>query len=170
MNKKLKPDYYYQDIFSVNYKLLKKNNIKYLLIDLDNTIATVDAKSVDDNIIKLFTKIKKDFKIILFSNALPSRVKSFSKILDIDYNYFSLKPLNIMYNKIINKYNINPSNIAGIGDQLYTDILGANKMNITSILVDPLSSKESILTRINRLKENIAIKKYKIIERGKYND
>ena len=55
-----------------------------------------------------------------------------------------------------------------IGDQIYTDILGANKLNILSIYVDRLSSKESIITKINRLREQRLFKKTSIIKRGEY--
>ena len=66
------------------------------------------------------------------------------------------------------KNNLKKENIAAIGDQLFTDILGANKMNITSILVEPISKNESIFTKLNRARENRLIKKYNIIEKGNY--
>lgn len=66
------------------------------------------------------------------------------------------------------KYKATNSQIAAIGDQLYTDIKGANKLDITSILVDPISKNEFIITKLNRLKENRLINKSKIITRGEY--
>lgn len=166
-----KPNLYYKDIFSINYNYLIDNNIKYLLFDIDNTIGDGRRRNADSKTIDLFNTLKKDFKIILVSNALPHRVKNFAKSLDID-DYYSLasKPLTYTYNKIIAKYNIEPDNIAAIGDQLYTDIKGANKVGITSILVDRISNYEDLIPKINRLRENRIIKKYNLIERGKYND
>ena len=75
MNKLLKPSYYYKDIYSINYQKLKKNNIKYILLDIDNTIG--DSKDIVPNsqAIKHIKKLEKEFEIILFSNALPKRVK-----------------------------------------------------------------------------------------------
>ncbi len=166
-----KPNYYYKDIFSINYKILKDNNIKYLLFDIDNTIGDDKKKSPSPKDIDFFNYLKKDFTIILVSNAYPSRVRRYAELLNIkDYHYFSLKPLRRTYNSIISKYNINAEIIAAIGDQLYTDIKGANKLNITSILVDRISNNETIITKINRLRENRIINKYNLLERGKYDE
>ena len=65
---------------------------------------------------------------------------------------------------------VNNRNVNFEMDQLYTDILGANKMGIISLLIDRISNNESIITKFNRIRENKIIKKYKIIERGHYND
>ena len=166
-----KPKLYYKDIFNINYKKLKNNNIKYLLFDIDNTIGDDKKRIPSKEDILLFKKLQKDFKLVLISNALKTRVKRYAKYLNIkDYYYLSLKPLKHTYNKIINKYNINTDIMAAIGDQLYTDIKGANKIGITSILVDKISNNETIFTKINRVRENRIIKKYKIIERGSYSD
>ena len=166
-----KPNLYYKNIFTINYEELKNNNIKYLLFDIDNTIGDGRRRNADSRTIELFNVLKKDFNIILVSNALPHRVKNFAKSLEID-DYYSLasKPLTYTYNKIIAKYNIEPDNIAAIGDQLYTDIKGANKNNITSILVDKISTNESLITKFNRIRENKLLNKSKIIERGKYDE
>ena len=81
----------------------------------------------------------------------------------------SWKPKHITFMlNLLKENNLNCKNIAAIGDQLYTDIKGANNMNIISILVDPISKNESIITKFNRLRENKLIKKYHIIERGNY--
>lgn len=163
-----KPEAYFKDIFSINYNLLKKKGIKCLLIDLDNTIARVDEKYPEDKIITLINKLKKDFKVIIFSNAITPRVNRFKKNLDLDAIPIACKPFSFSYKKVLKKYNYKEKEIAAIGDQIYTDIKGANKMNITSILIDPISSKESLITKINRYKENKLIRNKKIIIRGEY--
>ncbi len=165
---KYKPLMYYKDIYNINYKLLKKRQIKFLLFDIDNTILPVDKKEPSKELISLIQELKKDFHIIIISNALPHRVKYIKNTLQIDGYSFSLKPFTINYRKIMRKYNATPKQIAAIGDQLYTDIKAANKLTITSILVDPISKNEFIITRLNRLKENKLINKTKIITRGEY--
>ncbi len=168
MNKTLIPNRYYKDIYSINYELLKKEKIKFLLFDLDNTIGDNREKNPSTNAIKLFEKIKKSFVPIIITNALPRRAKRYASILGIDAYYLSSKPNKRNYLKIMKKYNIKSDEIAGIGDQIYTDIKGANRLNIKSILLDPISKYESILTKSNRLKENIYIYKKGIIKRGEY--
>lgn len=166
-----KPIIYSKSIYSINYKKLKEKGIKLLLFDIDNTIAKTNEYIPQNSVVNLFKKLEKNgFKIIILTNAIPSRAIRFKKHLKVDTFYLSWKPSKRNYIRIIKKYNCNVKEIAAIGDQLYTDIKGANRLGITSILVDQLSTNESIFTKINRLKEAKLIKKTKIIERGKYYD
>lgn len=167
----LKPDKYYKNIFSINYDQLKKENIKYLLFDLDNTLESYYSKHTSIPTRELIEKLKKQgFKIIIISNALPWRVNKFRKELGCDGYSISRKPNNTTYLKIINKYNASKEEIICIGDQIYTDIKGAKKMKLKSILVDRISKYESILSIINRLREKIMIYNKQIVEKGKYYD
>ena len=170
MNKLLKPSYYYKDIYSINYQKLKNNNIKYILLDIDNTIGDSKDRVPNSQAIKHIKKLEKEFQIILFSNALPKRVKRYAEILGVSSYSCALKPFGFSYRKFLRDYKINKSSIAAIGDQFYTDILGANKAGITSILVDKISDNENIITKLNRKRENILLRKYNIIERGNYDD
>jgi len=168
MKVELKPTRYYKNIYTINYDLLKKENIKYLLFDLDNTIGDNREKTPSKEAIELFKNIKKDFTPIIISNALPWRAKKYAEVLEIDCYYLSAKPSKKNYNKIMKKYQITNKEIACIGDQIYTDIKGSNRLNITSIFVDRISKYESIFTKKNRLREKIFIYKKGIIKRGEY--
>jgi len=167
MKKNYKPTKYYPNIEQINYKLLKKEDIKVILFDLDNTIADNRDKLPRLEIAKLFKEIhKQGFKTIIMSNALPRRVKRFASVLDSDYIYLACKPLKRNYLKVLEKYP--KESIATVGDQIYTDIVGANNLGIQSILVDRISAFESIFTFLNRFKEKHIIEKKRIIVRGEY--
>lgn len=158
---------YKKDIYSIDYKVLKdKYNIKVLLFDFDNTIIEHKNNKLDDDAVKLFKKLKKDFLVYVVSNSLNSKkLGSLCSILDVPYILGSFKPLPIGYNKLKFK-SIKSSEIATIGDQILTDVYGSKRMGYFSILVDPINSDtEVITTKINRLFENKIFKK-----RGKYYD
>ncbi len=164
-----KPTYYVKDIYSINYDKLKKLNINYLIFDLDNTIADSKVKRPSSKVISLFKTLKDmNFKIFIISNAFKHRLKPFIDVLDIKYYYLSFKPLKRSYKALLKDNKIPLEQIIAIGDQIFTDIYGANKMNIKCILVDKISNNESIITKLSRIRENNLIKKTKIIERGKY--
>lgn len=166
---KLKPNIYQKDVFKINYDKLLKRNIKNLLFDIDNTIASGKDKLPSKEIFELFKNLKKQgFNVFIITNALKRRALRFAKSLDTKTYYFSMKPSPRNYKKIIKEHNLDINTIAAIGDQIYTDILGANKLGITSILADPISKHEFITTKINRLKENKLINKTKIIKKGEY--
>ena len=165
----LKPNIYQKDVFSINYDNLKTKNIKNILFDIDNTIVSTKEKQPSKEIINLFNILKeKGFNIFIITNALKSRADKFQKALNVKTYHFSLKPSSRNYIKIIKENNLNIKECAAIGDQIYTDVLGANKLGILSILVDQISNKEFITTKINRLKEKRLIEKTNIIKKGEY--
>ena len=166
--KNLLPKIYKKDIYNINYKLLKKKGCNSLFFDMDNTLIDYSKKEPTKEIIQLFKELETDgFKIFILSNSLPKRLNKFTSMIRItDSISFACKPSKKAYIKLINKHKLNPNKIACIGDQIYTDIKGANKLNLLSILVDPISNKEHILTKLNRIKEQKIYKKY--IKRGEY--
>ena len=166
------PDIYQKSIYDINYKKLKKNGIKCLLFDLDNSIAPVNSKSPSKKVKDLMEDLKEmRFKLIIVSNAPKKRVEPFKDILCIDSSYFSLKPFKRKYKKILQTYGFKESEIACIGDQLLTDILGANRMEFTSILVNPIGTLDFALTKLNRLIENSiynSLEKNELLKKGEY--
>lgn len=173
MLKRFIPDVYQESIFTIKYDILKKKGIKCLLFDLDNTISPAREFVYSKKIKSLFQKLKKNFKIIIFSNNFPKRIKPFADYYDVDYAYIALKPLTYKYRHILKKYNYKKSDIAAIGDQLLTDIQGGNKMGITTILVNPLSDIDETETWLNRQIEKLIFRNFEkndILIKEKYYD
>lgn len=166
--KELLPKIYKKDVYDINYESLKEKGIKYIFFDMDNTLIDNTTTIPSKKLLNLINKLNKmDFKLIIISNTLPSRLHKFiSHIKVLDSIYFAAKPLKKNYLKLIDKHNIKLAEIACIGDQIFTDIKGANKLNLLSILVDPISKKEHIITKFNRLKERKIYKYY--LKRGEY--
>lgn len=169
-----RPDIYSKSIFDVNYKKLKEKGIKCILLDLDNTIAPVNIEKPDNKMKKFLYELKeKGFHLIIMSNSQKKRVEPFKNELELDSAAFSMKPRKAKYMKILKTFGYKPEEVAAIGDQLLTDVLGANRMQITSILVNPMSKKDGISTNLNRIIERMIIKrleKKELFERGKYYD
>lgn len=153
------PDVYAQSIYTINYKKLKKNGIKCLLFDLDNTIAPYKVTEPDQKIKELIARLEADFKVIIISNSGKNRLRPFKEKLNIDVAFSSKKPLKGKYKKILTLYKFKINEVACIGDQLLTDILGANRMGFTSILVNKVAKYEMLPTRINRFIEKRILNK-----------
>ena len=169
---KFVPDIYQKSIYTIDYEKLKKSKIKCLIFDLENTIAPNNLKKPNKKLKDLFEELKDmGFKIIIVSNEIKSRVEQFKDILGVDSSFLSMKPLKRKYKKILEIYHFKDTEIACIGDQLVTDILGANRMGFTSILVNPISTNEFVTTKLSRVFENLIIKslsKDSLLKRGKY--
>ncbi len=168
---KFKPDMYKKSIYDIDYKKLNSMGIKCLLFDLDNTIIKTDMKRPSKKNIDLIQKLKDiGFRVIIFSNARKKKIEPFKEILEVDCSAKSRKPFKKKFKKVIKEYRYGEDEIALIGDQLITDILGGNRVGIYTILVDRISGKEWIFTKINRFFEKIIRLRLKKLgfEKGKY--
>lgn len=168
----LRPDIYKRSIYEIDYQKLKKAGIKCILFDLDNTLAPHDMDLPDKKILDFFLCLEDmGFKTIILSNASKKRVAPFKEKCNIDSAYHSRKPFKRKYMKILKMYPYKDNQIACVGDQLLTDILGANRVGFTSILVNPISKKEPFPTKINRRIEKYIYRyflKRGIFRKGEY--
>lgn len=168
------PDVYQKSIFTINYDSLFLRGIKCLLIDLDNTIVPVSIKNPNKKIKELFDDLKtRGFKIVIFSNSSKSRIKPFKDELNVDCCARARKPFQKKYIKVLKEYQLSQEEVACIGDQLITDIQGGNKAGITTILVNPIGTKEGLGTKINRIFEKYIFRKLRdnnLFTKGKYYD
>lgn len=166
------PDMYQKSIYSINYEKLYNCGIRCLLFDLDNTCVPYVEKVPSKKLIDLFDYLKDmGFKVILFSNATKKRLEVFKNTLVVDCSYSSRKPSKRKFLKVLKMYNFDLSEVAIIGDQLFTDILGGNRVGIKTILVNPMSKKDMPLTFIFRILERGQFKKFKkrsILKLGEY--
>ena len=165
------PDAYYENIYKIDYKKLKKIGIKNIFFDIDNTIITYKEKEPNKKAINLFKDLKKDFNIYLFSNSRSKRVLRISKKLGVKAYYSSMKPLKRNYKKIMNIFK--KEECLFIGDQFMTDVYGAKRNGLKVIFVNRFDNHEPITTKFWRLIEYFIIKKYtkkKLFIKNKYYD
>ena len=167
------PDMYQKSIYHIDYDKLKDDGIKCLLFDLDNTCVPFKDKEPNKKLIELFEMLKDmDFKIIIFSNAVKKRVAPFKKVLDVDCLARAHKPRSASFLKILKLFGYNLSEVAIIGDQLYKDILGGNRVGIKTILVNPMSKDDMFFTKLifRRLEKRkyAYLKRKDLLVRGRY--
>lgn len=165
------PDMYQRSVYDIDYNKLREHGIKCLLFDLDNTLVFPNVKEPTDDLINLFNNIKNHFKIIIFSNSPSRRLKPFGDVLNVEYSYSSRKPFKKKFLEVINRLNYDVGEIAIIGDQILTDIVGGNRVGITTVLTDPLTKKDMIFTKFNRCLEKSVIKrlmKHNLFSKGRY--
>lgn len=166
-----KPDIYQKSIFDINYDKLYKSGIRYLIFDLDNTLALLEEKECPENVKVLINKLKKKFKVVMISNNISSRIKSYRDELEIDTVSLALKPLTRGLIKIKRLYKCDKKEMIMIGDQLVTDVLSGKLFGISTCLVEPLSDKDLKITGFNRKVESIILNTYtkkNLFERGKF--
>ena len=163
------PDFYCNNVRDVKLELLKENNIKGIILDVDNTLVDY-YKKFEEGTIEWVNELKKSgIKFCIVSNSnRKEKVKYVANTLDVPYFYFAKKPLKFGFKKAIKLLGEKPENIAAVGDQVFTDVVGANRCKMFPILVKPIKKKDIFITRIKRPLENYIIKSFlKKQKRGK---
>ena len=157
----LYPNFYLKNIKEVDINLLKENNIEALLLDVDNTLIDLD-RNLLEGVDEWCDNLKKEgIKFCILSNSnKKDKVENVAKTLDIPFVFFGTKPLKRGFKKAKEIVNKDYKNIAIIGDQIFTDVIGGNRCKIYTILVEPISSRELFITSVKRGVENFIIKKY----------
>ena len=119
----------------------------------------------------MFQDLKQNFKILLISNNHKERVEPVAKQLNVKALWDAGKPENKVYDKALEMLNSSKENTVAIGDQILSDIVGANKYGLKSILVDQLSKENNIQTGMAQKLQKHMVKKLtkkNLFKKGKY--
>jgi len=158
--KRFYPDMRLNSVYEVDFDRLYKKGIRGLIFDIDNTLVPHGADA-DERIEKLFGELKKmGFKTFLLSNNKLERVKRFNANIRSLYIYKAGKPNAVNYIKAMRMMGTGKENTVFIGDQLFTDIWGAKKAGISTILLNPIDKKEEIQIVLKRYLEKIVLNTY----------
>ncbi|ADZ83453.1 YqeG family HAD IIIA-type phosphatase [Cellulosilyticum lentocellum] len=170
MIKKLYPTQYIQSIYEIDLLQLKKNGIRGIIFDIDNTLVPYDEVEPNTKIIDFFEMLRKNgFIITLVSNNTEDRVVKFNEKLKVFALHKSHKPLTRNFIKALRMMKCEKNEAIIVGDQIFTDVFGGNKAGIQTILVRPVSDKDEWKTKIKRGVERRIISKYeKYLEQNQY--
>ncbi len=155
------PKCYFNKITDIGIDTFKDNDIKAIILDVDNTLLDFDLNIVD-GLEPWFKELSDNgIKAVIVSNSSKTeKIEKVSGLLGIEYIRFALKPLKIGLKKAQKMLGLESNQIAVIGDQIFTDVVGANRCKMFSILVKPLAEKDLWMTRFKRPIENYVIKRY----------
>lgn len=158
---KLYPKLYLKNIKEITIEILNQNNIKGLILDIDNTLIDFD-KNILEGTEEWCKNLKANgIKMCILSNTNKvHKVKKVAEILDLQYLYFAHKPNKKGFKRAQQILKLNPENIAVVGDQIFTDVLGGNRSKMYTILTKPIDTRDIWLTRLKRPFEKIVMKKY----------
>lgn len=157
----LYPDLVVDSIYDINLETLQQNNIKALIIDIDNTLVAWNIKKADERSMGWIEHMKSHgIKVCLVSNNSKDRVVKFNQDLRLYVVHRAQKPRRAPFLKALRHLDTLPEETAMIGDQIFTDVLGGNRLKMFTILVKPISRKEFPLIRIKRVFEKMVMSKY----------
>ncbi len=160
MNKKAIPFAIAKNAYSIPVSFYKKNGIKNVLFDLDNTLACYKDKDAPEITLKLVEALKKEgIFVAIASNNTNKRVLDFSKELNIPAYCALKKPFSGPLKRLLEKEGLKKEETVLVGDQILTDVYAANGAGIRAILCYPLTKLDPIWTKINRILSKGKMKK-----------
>lgn len=165
----LYPDIYIENVTKITMDLLNKNNIKALILDIDNTLIDLDRNILEGAEDWTNEMKKNNIKLFILSNTNKvDKVEKVAKKLDIQYINFARKPSKSGFNKVKKILNLNSEEIGVVGDQIFTDVFGGNRSKMFTILTKPIDKRDILITKVKRPLERIVIQRYlKTINKGK---
>lgn len=164
--KLLTPDLYVESVLHLDLQKLKTKQIKGLIIDIDNTLVAWDIKYASDKTQNWLLNLKKEgFEVCLVSNNTEDRVVTFNEKLKLSAIHRATKPRRGPFKRAMELMKTNVKNTAVIGDQIFTDVLGGNRMGLFTVLVVPIESKEfwwtTFVRRIERHVLRVVLKDHR---------
>ena len=155
------PDDYVASTYVIDFDKLYTEGYRGLIFDIDNTLVPHGAPA-DQRAIRLFETLRRiGFDTCLISNNQEPRVKPFAEKVGSKYVYNAHKPSTKNYKKAMELMSTDEKNTIFIGDQLFTDVWGAKRTGIESILEKPIHPKEEIQIVLKRYLEKIVLYFYK---------
>ena len=159
------PHLYLRSVFELPVDQLREQGIQGLIFDLDNTLLNWNMYEVTPEAKTLFTQLQEaGFRSCLVSNNKRDRVEAVAKVLGLPAISKARKPRRRAFRQAMVTLKTTKEETAVIGDQLFTDVLGGNRLGLYTILVVPLSNAEFIGTKVMRSLERFVLTR--LIQRG----
>lgn len=157
MFRKFYPREYYDSTYSIDFKKYYRMGYRAVLFDVDNTLVEHDAPCDNRAATLIHSLQEMGFQVCFISNNDEERVKMFNEGLGAKYIYKAGKPLAKGYRKAMDLLGTDETNTMFVGDQLFTDIWGANNAHVRSVLVQPIAKHEEIQIVLKRIPEKLIL-------------
>lgn len=155
------PGEYLDSAYQIDFDRLYQEGYRGVIFDIDNTLVPHGAPA-DERAEQLFARLKSlGYQCCLLSNNKEPRVQMFNRNIQVKYIYKAGKPKTANYEKAMKLMKTNAGNTLFVGDQIFTDIWGANRAGIRTILVKPIHPKEEIQIVLKRYPEKLVLHYYK---------
>ncbi len=152
--KRFNPTYYFDNVYMTDSTFFINEGIKNIILDIDNTLISNTVETGDDKLYDWIDELKNaGIKLCIVSNGKGARVKKFNENIGLPTVFEALKPTQKGYIEALEIMGAKKEETVGIGDQIYTDIWGANRAGIKSMLVRPIDKYEQFAIKLKRILE-----------------
>lgn len=161
MWEKLYPDIILQSIHDLDTDYLKEEGISGIILDLDNTLVPLGDRHVSPRVCRWVDDLKEEgFKLYIVSNSTPGKGGKLAQQMDVSAIWLAVKPRRRAFRLALERMGLEAGEVAVIGDQVVTDVLGGNRLGLMTILVRR-SGRDMPFTRITRMLERRVLRRMK---------
>lgn len=162
-----KPSFWLKNVLSIDKEFLKENHIRGLVLDLDNTLSMHGSPAAENGVMEWLDDMRNfGIRMVVVSNNTEKRVEPLARQLGLDFISFGCKPLTKGITKAIRKMGLQKKEVALVGDQIFTDIIGGNLKGIKTVLVEPFHLEDKPSFKLKRKLESVVFKRdYSKLER-----
>ena len=151
------PKEYLDSTYQIDFEKMYRQGYRGIIFDIDNTLVP-HGLPADERALALFRRLKSiGYKVTMLSNNKEPRVKMFCDAVEAPYIYKAGKQKPEKYRQAMKNMGTDNRNTLFVGDQIFTDVWGANKAGIYAILVKPIHPKEEIQIVLKRYLEKIVL-------------
>lgn len=151
------PDEYVESAYQIDFAKLREQGYRGVLFDIDNTLVPHGAPE-DERAVHLFERLRElGLESCLISNNQLPRVKPFADAVGTRFIENAHKPSAKNYQRAMDMMGCTCENAIFVGDQLFTDVFGAKRAGMKTILVKPIHPKEEIQIVLKRYLERIML-------------
>lgn len=166
MLKLLVPCMVVNSLYDIKLTELKQRGIRGIAFDIDNTIIPWNSPDICPEVLAWLNHLAaQDFKLCFVSNNGQRRVRKIAEQCGVPFVARALKPARSGFRQAAQTMGLRPETVAVVGDQLFTDILGGNRLGMVTIWVKPLTTEEFIGTKVTRQLEKLAVHILKVTGR-----
>ncbi|MBP3310202.1 MAG: YqeG family HAD IIIA-type phosphatase [Ruminococcus sp.] len=141
----------FRRVTGITPEILARMGIKGLILDLDNTLTTHDNPVPGDGVFEWLDCMKKNnIRLMIVSNNHAPRVRPFAEMLGLEFVSEGKKPLTKGFSEAVKRMGLPKKSVAAVGDQIYTDVLGANLFGIKMLFVTPIEHETTTFFKIKR--------------------
>ncbi len=131
-----------ESVEKIRYDKLWEKGFRGLIFDIDNTLVPHGAEATPKSRAFFAYLHEIGFETCLLSNNHPPRVEPFAHAVKSRFLCNAHKPSKVGFQQAIAEMSLREDQVALIGDQIFTDIWGANRSGIVSILTNPIQKKK----------------------------
>lgn len=151
-----KPTFWLKSVLQINADFLRKNHVKALVLDMDNTLSMHGNPAAEEGVTEWLDEMRAlGIKMRVVSNNTNKRVAPLAAMLGLEFTANGAKPLTFGITRAMKAMGAEKSETLVVGDQIFTDVMAGNLKGVRTVLVEPFHLEKTWTFRLKRRLESV---------------